>query len=72
VYTCQDKAYTNSGLLGSIRERSFAEFWAGDDLRQALLRLNPSCDCRHHCVAHAKNLMLLDYLQADRDHLDFV
>ncbi len=72
VYTCQDKAYTESGLLGSIKDRSFAELWASDELKQALLRLDPSCECRHHCVAHGKNLVLMDYLQAHPEHVDFV
>jgi len=72
VYTCQDKAYTTSGLLGSIRDRSFRELWFSDELRQRLLALDPSARCRHHCVAHGKNLALLDYLEADQDHLDFV
>ncbi len=27
VYTCQDKAYTDSGRLGSIKDRSFKDFW---------------------------------------------
>jgi MoaA/NifB/PqqE/SkfB family radical SAM enzyme len=72
VYTCQDKAYTTAGLLGSIRDRSFKELWFSDDLRRRFRDLNPSADCRHHCVSHAKNLMLLDYFEADQEHLDFV
>jgi MoaA/NifB/PqqE/SkfB family radical SAM enzyme len=72
VYTCQDKAYTKSGLIGSIRNRSFAELWSSARTSRRLCELDPSRDCRHHCVAHAKNLMLLNYLAADREHLDFV
>ena len=72
VYTCQDKAYTTGGLLGSIRETRFAALWAGTGLRERLRTLDPSTECRHHCVAHAKNLSLLDYFEADQEHLDFV
>ncbi len=72
VYTCQDKAYTSAGLLGSIRGRSFREFWGSDEHRRRLAELHPSQHCRHHCVAHGKNLMLLDYFSADQEHLDFV
>lgn len=72
VYTCQDKAYTTSGLLGSIRDRSFKELWFSDELRQRLANLDPSRQCHHHCVAHGKNLALLDFLEADEEHLDFV
>ena len=72
VYTCQDKAYSSAGLLGSIRDRSFRDLWFSDELRRKLEAMNPSTQCRHHCVAHGKNLALLDYLEADHDHLDFV
>ena len=72
VYTCQDKAYTSSGLLGSIKNKSFAKLWFSDELKQKLLTLNPGKECRHHCVAHGKNVMLLDYFEADQEHLDFV
>jgi len=72
VYTCQDKAYTRSGLLGSIRTCSFRELWNSERLHRRLFALDPSRECRHHCVAHAKNLALLDYMEADAEHLDFV
>jgi len=72
VYTCQDKAYTPDGLLGSIREQSFAELWSGPELRERLQNLDPSRHCRHHCVSHAKNLSLIDFFEADQEHMDFV
>ncbi|MCK5073660.1 MAG: radical SAM protein, partial [Bacteriovoracaceae bacterium] len=72
VYTCQDKAYTESGLLGSIENMSFQKFWFSRENREKLLSLNPHTQCKHHCVAHAKNLLINDFLALDRDHIDFV
>jgi MoaA/NifB/PqqE/SkfB family radical SAM enzyme len=72
VYACQDKAYTSDGLLGSIREQRFAELWSSAALHDRLQRLNPSRDCRHHCVSHGKNLALIDFFEADQEHIDFV
>lgn len=72
VYTCQDKAYTKSGLLGSIQDCSFSEFWSASLTKEKLVNLNPKLICNHHCVAHEKNLALLDYLGTDPDHLEFV
>ena len=72
VYSCQDKAYTNSGLLGSIRNRSFKEFWFSEENRQKLFSLNPSVHCHHHCVAHHKNLNILDFLSLAPGHSAFV
>lgn len=72
VYTCQDKAYTRSGFLGSLAGRSFKEFWFSDENQARLQALNPSEECRHHCVAHRKNLMLHDLLSVDDRHAEFV
>ncbi len=71
VYSCQDKAYNmKSGLLGSIRHQRFKEFWFAD--KQQFFKIDPSRDCNHHCVADEKNKMVLEYLNADREHLEFV
>ena len=72
VYTCQDKAYTEAGLLGSLEETSFGDLWASKQNRARLRAVDPSRHCHHHCVAHDKNLLLLDYLEARPDHLDFI
>ncbi|MBF0560647.1 MAG: radical SAM protein [Alphaproteobacteria bacterium] len=72
VYTCQDKAFTSSGTLGSIRDISFKEFWFSDANRKRLYEFNPSIECHHHCVTHAKNLSILEYLSLDQDHAVFV
>lgn len=72
VYTCQDKAYTKAGKLGSIKNRSFRELWFNDITKEKLTKLNPSKDCRHHCTQNQKNLMLLNYFTLDKNHLDFV
>ncbi len=71
VYSCQDKAYNlESGLLGSIKEVRFKEFWMAEKTK--FFKIKPSRDCSHHCVAHRKNCMVLEYLAADQDHLGFV
>jgi len=72
VYACQDKAYTRSGLLGSITDKSYAQLIASDDYAKRLRGINPSLNCRHHCTAHEKNMTLLDYLESDAAHMEFV
>ncbi|MBI4061461.1 MAG: radical SAM protein [Elusimicrobia bacterium] len=72
VYSCQDKAYTDSGLLGSIKDRSFRKFWFSRENKKRVAAIDPSRDCRHHCVSHAKNLLLTDYLTLDQEHAEFV
>jgi len=72
VYTCQDKAYTQSGELGSIKDRSFKEFWYSEDNKAAMAALDPSVSCTHHCVAEAKNRLLHDFLETEAGHRAFV
>jgi Fe-coproporphyrin III synthase len=71
VYSCQDKAYNlDCGLIGSIRNRRFRDFWS--DGKDKFFAIDPSRDCNHHCVADSKNRMVIEYLQADAEHLAFV
>ena len=72
VYTCQDKAYTESGLLGSNKNRRFKEFWFSEENRARVYSLDPSCVCRHHCVADNKNLLIHKFLKRNVEHAPFV
>jgi hypothetical protein len=72
VYTCQDKAFTKSGTLGSIQDRGFRDFWFSEENRRRLFEINPANECTHHCVSHAKNMAILDLLSVDPDHGMFV
>lgn len=71
IYACHDKAYNfQTGLLGSIANQSFKAFWNQD--KSKFFNINPKSNCNHHCVAHAGNKMILEYLEADPRHLEFV
>lgn len=72
VYTCQDKAYTPSGKLGSVNEQRFRDFWLSGENAAALAAIDPATSCAHHCVADAKNRLMLDYLSLDPGHRAFV
>lgn len=72
VYTCQDKAYTDSGIVGDISARRFRDFWMSDEAQARLAAVNPFRDCRHHCVAETKNRALFEVLELDRRHAAFV
>jgi MoaA/NifB/PqqE/SkfB family radical SAM enzyme len=72
VYTCQDKAYTGSGTLGSIKERRFRDFWYSEQNAERIRGWDATENCRHHCVAHAKNLLLTEYRSLDPEHVAFV
>ena len=71
VYPCHDKAYNlTEGLIGSIKNIRFKDFWMTN--KEKFFKINPTLHCNHHCVVNANNKMILDYLNADREHLEFV
>lgn len=71
VYCCQDKAYNiDEGLLGSLHNQRFKELWFSDKSR--FFNIDPSTICNHHCLANEKNHIILEYLNVDYDHLEFV
>jgi len=71
IYPCQDKAYNlDDGLIGSIKEQRFKDFWFSD--KENFFKINPAKVCNHHCVANSKNKLVLEYLDADKGHLGFV
>ncbi|GEO37930.1 hypothetical protein SAE02_20780 [Skermanella aerolata] len=72
VYTCQDKAYTDAGDLGSIETKSFRDLWFSGENRERLHAFDPRTQCMHHCVTHSKNLSILEYLSIDPKHAVFV
>lgn len=71
IYSCHDKAYNfDEGLLGSIKHQRFKEFWFEN--KDNFFGINPSVHCQHHCMVDKKNLIILEYLDADKGHLEFV
>lgn len=70
VYNCHDKAYTDDGMLGDIKDMSFKTMWNNN--KEKFFKINPKKDCNHHCMVNTQNQYLLDYLSVDRNHLEFV
>lgn len=71
VYSCHDKAYNlDEGLIGSIKDCRFKDFWFSD--KSQFFKINPRMHCNHHCIVHEKNKLILEYLNVDKEHLDFV
>jgi len=72
VYTCQDKAYTRSGRMGSILNGTFKDLWFSKENQQFLKTFDPSVKCGQHCVSHSKNLAIHEYLSLDSEHAYFI
>jgi sulfatase maturation enzyme AslB (radical SAM superfamily) len=67
VYSCQDKAYNSNGLIGSIKDQSFKHLW--NNGKEKFFRINPSVDCKHHCVQNYKNKNIVEF--TDIGHKEF-
>jgi MoaA/NifB/PqqE/SkfB family radical SAM enzyme len=70
VYSCHDKAYNKFGIIGSIKNQSFKQLW--NDGKEKFFRINPSIDCQHHCAETFKNRNIIEYLESNPDHREFV
>lgn len=58
VYFCHDKAYSDSGLIGSIKDQSFKELWFSKETAKRFSEFNPKESCKHHCTADGRNLAI--------------
>ena len=71
VYSCHDKAYNfEEGLIGSIKNQRFQDLWFCD--KSQFFKIDPSVHCNHQCVVNQNNKFILEYLDADKGHLEFV
>ncbi len=57
VYFCHDKAYSDTGLLGSIENCSFKELWFSEKSRNIFRGFEPKKSCTHHCTADGRNIV---------------
>ena len=58
VYFCHDKAYSDSGLLGSIKDRSFKDLWFSPEAKEIFDTFDPIKGCQHHCTADGRNICI--------------
>lgn len=63
-YFCHNVAFSEHGLIGSIKDQRFKELWFSEEARAAFARLSPARDCQHQCAAHHKNEMIEGFMNA--------
>ena len=68
VYTCHNKAYDETGVVGSIKDMNFKEMWFSEATRVFFDKFNPKVNCQHQCSADNKNIILRDYFEASKDN----
>jgi len=68
VYFCHDKAYSDTGLLGSIKNQSFKQLWFSPETKKIFDNFNPIEGCQHHCTADSRNIAIQEMI-SDIDNL---
>ena len=68
VYACHNKAYDNTGLMGSIKDQSFKQMWFSDATKKYMETFNARQKCMHECSNDRKNIIINQVLDASTDN----
>jgi molybdenum cofactor biosynthesis enzyme MoaA len=68
VYACHNKAYDESGAIGSVYECRFKDLWFSKGARKRFEGLDPSRVCGHQCAGDAKNQFIHQLLACKGDN----
>jgi MoaA/NifB/PqqE/SkfB family radical SAM enzyme len=72
VYTCCTLAYNKRGLVGSIKDQSFAELWDSEDKQKLFKAHNPKKMCKLPCLYKAKNEFINYCIKENPRHVEFI
>jgi MoaA/NifB/PqqE/SkfB family radical SAM enzyme len=67
VYACHNKAYDNTGVIGSIKDVKFSEMWYSSESKSIFQNFNPKLKCLHECSNDRKNIIMNDFIGASDD-----
>lgn len=62
VYVCPYFRGRPDKRIGDVNGSSFMDMWSGESRAAVMEKLNPSVDCRMHCIRHDSNLVLEDMI----------
>jgi MoaA/NifB/PqqE/SkfB family radical SAM enzyme len=68
VYACHNKAYDNTGCIGSIKDQSFKELWFSDATKEYMGSFNAKTTCMHECSNDRKNILINEVVNASTDN----
>jgi MoaA/NifB/PqqE/SkfB family radical SAM enzyme len=72
VYFCHDKAYASSGVLGSIKDKSFGQLWFSKEAAEIFRSFDPRVGCKHHCANDAKNILINNAIACYGEDVNFI
>ena len=65
IYTCHNKAYDKTGLLGSIKNQSFKKLWFSKELAKKFKNFDAIKNCHHQCSSESRNMIIADILNCE-------
>jgi len=69
VYNCHNQAYSEKGIIGSIKNKKFSEMWFSEETANYFEEFNPQINCEGiQCAADAKNIMMNNLLDTSPDN----
>lgn len=68
VYACHNKAYDNTGCIGSIARQRFTDLWFSDATKQYFEKFNAKTTCMHECSNDRKNILINNFVNASTDN----
>ena len=72
IYFCHQRAYMEEGIVGDISKQSFKEVWFSEETTQRLKMHNVSEKCNFRCVFEERNILLNQFFDLDRNHVNFI
>lgn len=68
VYTCHNKAYDQTGLIGSIKDQSFRSLWFSNEAKSFMGKFNAKHKCMHECSNDRKNILINSVIESSTDN----
>lgn len=68
VYNCHNKAYDKSGIIGSIKDRTFSEMWFSEETKKYFSEFRPDLGCKHQCANDKKNIFIHEIVNGYGDN----
>lgn len=67
VYRCHNVSFTNHGLIGYIKDRSFSDLWFSEEAARNIAAFDAHV-CKHQCSSDAKNRLIHQLTEAPKDN----
>lgn len=72
VYRCHQRAYMKEGEIGSLLEKSFKDIWYSQKTIENVRQYDAYEGCQFRCAFDERNILLNDFLNMDRNHINFI